>query len=152
VISGKDLWSTPMKILASSFSLVLLALAAGCGSDSKPNKADSVGLDSRGTVDLGGSCTASSTPQPFLGSCDQPGGLKQCWELTGSLWSDTSLAKASCSGGYYSDTTRCAATAVGRCLRNCGLNSEMVMFYSDGDAKTLQDGCEAKGFGTWLGK
>jgi hypothetical protein len=139
----------PMKILARAVSFCVLMLAAGCGSDSKP-KADGsppVGQEA-GTS---GTCTSSSTPQASKGSCDQPQGLKQCWEDTGSMWSDQALAKSSCPGGTYSSTNRCPAATVGRCLRNCGRSGELVLFYSEGDAASLKDGCEAKGLGTWLG-
>ena len=99
----------------------------------------------------GGSCTASSTPQGFKASCNQPQGLKQCWEFTGSKWSDQAIGKAACPGGSYSTATRCTAT-VGRCLKNCCRDIEMVMFFSDGTEANLKASCEAKGKGTWLKK
>ena len=102
-------------------------------------------------VSEGGSCTALSKPQNFKASCNQPQGLKQCWEFTGSKWSNQTISKAACPGGSYSTATRCAAI-VGRCLKNCGRDIEMVMFFSDGTAANWKASCEAKGRGTWLGK
>jgi hypothetical protein len=98
-----------------------------------------------------GSCSPASTPQSFKASCDQPSGLKQCWEFTGAKYSDAALSKLSCPGGTHSTTARCTAK-VGRCLKNCGKDIEMVMFFSDGDEANWKKSCEANGKGTWLGR
>lgn len=108
--------------IASALGLVL-GLVVGVGACG--------GTEPGGTPDAG---QCNGTPGTSIARCGTgTPNYQQCLEFTGSFW-NASNADTACIEDFSTATPTCpTASAVGRCLRNCGRADETVeTFYSNG--------------------